>query len=196
MRQSPGHPRGGILRRLADIVRFRAFWGDRRGVSAIEFALVAPILIMAYLGLSELTLGMMAARRTSHLTATIGDLAAQSDTLTDANITDLFAIANSMMAPFSTGTSLKIRLTSVTMGTDNKARTDWSKAQNMTPYADNTVLSTITTAQITANQSLMMTEVEYDWVSPIGNLLPGTSAFKDTFYHHPRNGAKVTRPAS
>ncbi len=184
-----------MLRRLNTLLRFKTFAGDTRGVSAIEFALVAPILIMAYLGLSELTLGMMASRKASHLAASIGDLAAQSETLSSANITDLFAIGTSMLQPFSTsGTSLKIRLTSVTMQSNNKATVDWSAVQNMTKYNAGDVISAVTTSQISAGQSLIMTEVEYDYSSPIGNFLPGQSAFKYTFYHHPRNGAMVTCP--
>ena len=63
-----------MLRRLNCLARFRS---DRRGVAAVEFALVAPVLIAAYLGMAELTLGLMTARQTSHLAATVGDLAAQ-----------------------------------------------------------------------------------------------------------------------
>ncbi len=182
----------GILRRLANAVRLRRFVDDRRGVSAVEFALIAPILIMIYLGLAELTLGMMASRRTSHLAATIGDLAAQSENLTDSNITDLWAIGTSMMQPFDTGTNLKMRLTSVTMGNNKVATVNWSQSQNMTKYSTGAAITTITTDQIAAGESLMMTEVEYDYDSPIGNFLPGTSKFNDTFFHHPRNGQAVT----
>jgi Flp pilus assembly protein TadG len=190
-----------MLRRLADLFRLRGFARDRRGVSAVEFALVAPILILAYLGLAELALGMMASRRASHLAATIGDLAAQSETLTDANITDLFAIGTSMMDPFTTGTNLKMRLTCVKM-ISSKATVQWSDAQNFTKYTTGAVISTITTAQLSEGESLIMTEVQYDYSSPIGlfvgsdyNFLPSAS-FKDTFYHHPRNGAAVGRTAS
>ena len=174
------------------MVRLRGFLADKRGVSAVEFALIAPILIMIYLALAELTLGMMASRRTSHLATTIGDLAAQSENLTDANITDLWSIGTSMMQPFSTGTNLKMRLTSITMGSDKIARVNWSQAQNMTKYVKNDTISSVTTDQIAAGESIMMTEVEYDYDSPIGNFLPGTSKFTDTFFHHPRNGQAVT----
>ena len=184
-----------MLRRLNHLLRLKSFAADKRGVSAIEFALVAPILIMAYLGMAELTLGMMASRKASHLAATIGDLAAQSETLTSANITDLYAIGASMLQPFDTsGSKVKIRLTSVTMQSNSQATVDWSTAQNMTPYAKGFPISSITSTQISAGQSLVMTEVEYDYTSPIGNFLPGESAFKYTFYHHPRNGAMVTCP--
>ncbi|MCC7266817.1 MAG: pilus assembly protein, partial [Caulobacteraceae bacterium] len=36
---------------------------DIRGVSAIEFAFVAPVMILFYLGMAELTMGLMAERR-------------------------------------------------------------------------------------------------------------------------------------
>lgn len=182
-----------MLRRLNRLFSLKAFLKDRKGVSAIEFAMVAPLLIMAYLGLAELTLGMMAARRTSHLAATIGDLAAQSETLSDSNITDLWAIGTSMLQPFASGTGLKMRLTCVTMGADNKAKVIWSSAKNTTAYSKDFVLTSVTSGQISVNESLIVTEVEYDYDSPIGNFLPGQSKFKETFFHHPRNGAAVTK---
>jgi Flp pilus assembly protein TadG len=186
----------GILNRLARCIRMKSFIEDRRGVSAVEFALIAPILIMTYLAMAELTLGMMASRRTSHLAATIGDLAAQSETLTNANVTDLWAIGSSMLQPFDAGTNLKIRLTCVTMGADNVARVNWSDSKNMDEYADNQTMANITTDQISPGESLVMTEVEYDYVSPIGKFLPGDTNFKDTFYHHPRNGTAIVRKIS
>jgi len=170
---------------------------DKQGVSAVEFAFIAPIIVMAYLGLCELTLGMMASRRTSHLAAAVGDLAAQSETLTSANITDMFTIAGAMMDPFPTGTKLKVRVTSITMGTDFKARVDWSDGKNYAPRSVGAVISTVTKDQLPVGDSLMMTEVEYTFDAPFesstGKFLPLTQVYDDIFYHHPRNGAKVTR---
>lgn len=183
-----------MLRRLASLVTLKAFFKDKRGVSAIEFAFVAPVLITAYLGLAELTLGMMASRRTSHLAATVGDLAAQSESLSLANVNDLFAIGASMMQPFSTsGTVLKMRISSVKMDTDNTAKVRWSKGSNEADYADGKAIASITTSQIAVGESLIMTEVEYDYDSPLANFLPGNTKFTATFYHHPRNGAEVTK---
>ncbi|ESQ90719.1 hypothetical protein ABAC460_07775 [Asticcacaulis sp. AC460] len=185
-----------MLSRLNRLFSLKAFLQDKRGVSAIEFAMVAPLLIMAYLGLAELTLGMMASRRTSHLAATVGDLAAQSETLSNANVTDLWTIGTSMLQPFSTGSNLKMRLTCVTMNSSNQAIVQWSKdnGKGMAAYTKGNPLAAVTTAQISANESLIVTEVEYDYDSPIGNFLPGETKFKDTFFHHPRNGAAVTGP--
>lgn len=185
------------LRRLNQLVTLKAFGkgfaADGRGVSAIEFALVAPVLILLYLGMSELTLAMMASRRTAHLAAAIGDLAAQSDSLTMANISDMWDIGDSLMDPFPSGSQLKIRVSSVTMdSTGKKALVDWSQASQESPYTKGNQLTNITTTQIAAGESLIVTEVEYDYNSPIGNLFKSGTEFKDTYYHHPRNGTAVT----
>jgi len=188
-----------FLRRLNYLVTLKAFGkrfaGDGRGVSAIEFALIAPVLILLYLGMAELTLGMMASRRVSHLASTIGDLAAQSQTLTPENITDLWAIGANMLDPNPTdGTSLRMRLTSVTMQSTKKATVDWSQASNMNPYENKKEIAGITTDQIAVGESLILTEVEYDYDSPLGNFFKSGTVFKETFTHHPRNGDMVTCP--
>ena len=99
-----------------------------------------------------------------------------------------------MLQPFSTGTNLKIRVSEVTMNSANKALVAWSQNNgNWTNRTTNSTVSQITTAQLSPGQSLIMTEVEYDYVSPIGNFLPGTTKITDTFYHYPRNGTQVTQ---
>ena len=40
-----------------------AFWRDRRGAAAVEFAFIAPVLIIMYCGLAELSQAMMAQHR-------------------------------------------------------------------------------------------------------------------------------------
>ncbi|MDP2765777.1 MAG: pilus assembly protein, partial [Brevundimonas sp.] len=46
--------RRGIFRRLS---------GDERGVSAVEFAMLAPVLIAFYFGMAEFCQGFMAQKR-------------------------------------------------------------------------------------------------------------------------------------
>jgi len=185
-----------MLRRLNALVHLQRFARDERGISAVEFAFVAPILIMLYLALTELTLGMMASRRTAHLAATIGDLAAQSESLTMSNISDLWDIGDNLLSPFTGSTNLKIILSSVTMAKDKNgnavATIDWSESHNATKHKVGDTVTSVTTSQIGVGESLIMTEVEYDYTSPVGNFLPGLTKFTEIYYHHPRNGSAVT----
>lgn len=172
------------------------FLYDERGVSAIEFAFVAPILLSIYLGLSELTLGMIASRRSSHLAATVGDLTAQSEVLTNANIADIFEIGESLITPSAAGKSLQIRISNVTMSSTNQATIDWSDGSNIVSYSKGQVIPFIDTTQLAVGDSLIMTEVFYKFDSPIGNFLPISQTYDDIFFHHPRGGKAVERKAS
>ena len=62
---------------------------DNKGVAAIEFALVAPIMIGFYFGMSELAMGIMVDRNVSHATAVTADLATQLPLLNSVELSDV-----------------------------------------------------------------------------------------------------------
>jgi len=62
---------------------------DNKGVAAIEFALVAPIMIAFYFGMSEIAMGIMADRNVSHATAVTADLATQLPVLNSLELSDV-----------------------------------------------------------------------------------------------------------
>src|SRR5690606_24990997 len=68
-----GRMKRGLIRRWV---------GDERGVSAIEFAMIAPVLIVFYMGMTEFCQGFMAQKRMGHVSATVADLIAQEETIT------------------------------------------------------------------------------------------------------------------
>ncbi len=120
----------------------RRFRRDRRGVSAVEFALVAPVLILIYFGMAELSQAMMAQRRVSHSASAIGDLVTQSNAVTVNGVTsgttsklsDLFSAASTILSPFDTA-PLKLRVSSITgvaSGSNVTPTVDWCDAQNAT----------------------------------------------------------------
>lgn len=171
-----------------------AFWRDRSGVSAVEFALIAPVLIIFYCGLAELTQSMMAQRRLSAIASTIGDLVGQSPQLSDARRDDVFAVGGVIMAPFPT-TTLRMCLASVTSDATGKDTVDWSETHNGhagCPAAA-TVLSDVPTGVLPAGQSVIMAKASYDYASPIRFILPSTISFQRTFYLRPRKSETVLR---
>ena len=50
------------------------FAGDRRGVSAVEFALLAPLMITLYVGCAEVSDGVGADRKVSLTAAALANL--------------------------------------------------------------------------------------------------------------------------
>jgi len=61
-----------MTRRMRQV--HRRFARDRRGVSAVEFALLAPVMIGLYIGCVEISDGVAADRKVSLIAATLANL--------------------------------------------------------------------------------------------------------------------------
>lgn len=173
--------RSGIIRR---------FGSDRRGVSAVEFALIAPLMIVFYFGLVELCQGFMALKRMTHVSSTVADLATQEASLSAAEIADLFAAGNVIMAPFPTP-ALSQRISSVSVDANGVARIDWSRGQGMSARAAGSTIA-VPAGLVENGESLIMTEVSYDYDSAIDYIVKGITRFSHTYYLRPRVSDKVT----
>ena len=177
----------------APLAWLRAFRRDRRGVSALEFALISPVLIMAYFGLSELSGALMAQRRAAHTASAIGDLVAQDSSISNADMTDIFSAAQTIMTPFPT-TTLKMRVTSITADSTGSPKVMWSDAQGMTALTvGNTVTGLPSGVISAAGDSIIMTETTYQYVSPAAAVLPNGLNFSEKFYLKPRGTTQVAR---
>ena len=172
--------RRGLLSRLA---------GDERGLSAIEFALLAPILIAFYFGMAEFCQGYMAQKRMGHVSAMVADLVAQEEVVATANLDDIFDIGGLLMKPFST-TALKQRVSSVTR-TAGVAKVVWSRGDGMTSRAVNEVIA-LPTDLIANGESIIVSEATYDYDSPADYLMPGITRFSHIYYLRPRTVDSVT----
>jgi len=175
--------------------RLSRFWRDRRGVSAVEFALIAPMLVLFYCGMAELTQAMMAQRRLNHLASSIGDVVARSPELTNSRRDDIFHIGDTLMMPFST-TKLTMCLASVVSDASGKDTVDWSEKYPAGAAIDcpakGDVVS-IDAGVLPASQSVIMSKANYGYVSPLKLVVPGEVVFRRTLYLRPRLSDKITR---
>lgn len=173
--------------------RLSRFWRDRRGVSAVEFALIAPVLIIFYFGMAEMTQAMLAQRRLSHLTASIGDIVARDQQLTDARRDDLFSVGNVLMSPFPTST-LRLCLVSIVSDANGKDVVAWSDPSNapVDCPARNDVLD-IPVSVLPAGKSVIMSKASYEYNSVFKFMIPQALTFRRTYYLKPRLSEQVTR---
>jgi len=168
---------------------FRRFRRDKKGVSAVEFALIAPVLIASYFGLAEMCGAMMAERKASLIASEIGDLTAQGTTMNTAGVTDIFAVANTVMSPMPTAT-LNMRISSITADSTDKIFTvAWSKTQGTWTTA---VSTTVPAGLLPANGDIIRSEVQYTYSSPVSDFIKTPLVFNETFYLVPRQSAAVT----
>jgi Flp pilus assembly protein TadG len=180
---------------MRPFTRLARFLRDRKGVSAIEFAIIAPLLILAYFGMAELCGAMLAERKTSHVASSIGDLVAESASLTTSDVTDIFAAGDIIMSPDST-TGLEMRVTCIQENASGTAATAlWSEATGMSPVAAGATM-TIPANLITANQSIIKAEAVYTYNVPVAYLLPAAFTYSPVFYYRPRIVDPIPAPSS
>jgi Flp pilus assembly protein TadG len=111
------------------ISRIGRFARDIKGVAAIEFAFVVPILLVSYLGVVEVGRGINANKKVGRVAAMVGDLIAQDEgTLDRDEIDDIIRVGSLIREPF-TNTDLKVTVTAlqVSSGATPQAQVVWSR---------------------------------------------------------------------
>lgn len=107
------------------LIALRQFIADRRGVGAVEFALIAPLLLSLYITSFELTIGFSVSKRVTHSADTIADLVAREASVNTAFLATMPHLAASIFVPY-TPNKLSIKITGVTIDADGNPIVAWS----------------------------------------------------------------------
>jgi Flp pilus assembly protein TadG len=175
------------------MTKLRRFFRAESGISAVEFALIAPLMAMIYFGCIELSLMMTLDRKVTGATAALGDLTSRSSTVTNADLTDIFEATRMVMQP-NDMTGSRMRVSSL-YEDDGQVKVGWSDGCNLTAYPDDQVV-TIPDNLIPTDGTIIMAEIEYDYVSGIGYFFSTSKTLTDKFYLRPRRVDSITRDRS
>ncbi len=110
---------------------------DRRGVAAVEFALILPFMLMLYFGCVILSEGLTAARKTNLLARSLADLVAQTTTVNPystptinyTNLQYFFQFATDVLYPYAGATTMtvsQVAFVNDTNGNCCAAKVTWS----------------------------------------------------------------------
>jgi len=169
---------------------FRESLREEDGISAVEFALIAPLMAMIYFGCIELSLMMTLDRKVTGATAALGDLTSRASTVTNDDLSDIFEATRMVMQP-NDMTQARMRITNL-YEDSGQVKVDWSDGCNLTPYPDDQVV-TIPANLIPTDGTIVMAEIEYDYNSGIGYFFTTSKTLTDKFYLRPRRVDSITR---
>jgi len=174
--------------RLLPILRL---WRDRRGVAVVEFALVAPVMIVAFLGSYEAFQAAAAYRKLSSTTVQLANVVSQYTTMGASDVSTVMSASAQIMSPFPTS-NLKIVLSEITTNsTGSTATVTWSQAYNGGTALTANSSYTLPTSLKTASTSYMLVQTSYAW-SPIVTGGPlGTINMTDQIYGLPRQSSSI-----
>src|SRR4051812_6496823 len=167
------------------------FAQDRRGVSAVEFAMLLPLMITLYLGSVEISQGIGIDRKVTLTTRTVADLASQVSSINNADMTNMLNASAAVIAPYDTS-KLKVTVSAVTIDSSGVAKVAWSDTLNGTKRAVGATV-TLPAALNVANTTLIWSEVAYSYTPAIGYVITGTLNLSDQIYMRPRLSDTVTR---
>lgn len=104
---------------------------DERGLAAIEFAFILPILAMMTLGLAELTLRYQGVEKFHRFVSQAGDLVSRNNSLTTDDVADIRNSADKMMTPINVGDNMTLTVTSIGFDSAGTPKILWQRTR---PY--------------------------------------------------------------
>jgi Flp pilus assembly protein TadG len=163
---------------------FRRFGRDRRGVSAVEFAFIAPLMIGLYLGCVEISDGVAADRKVSLVAGALANLTARVATISAADMTNILDASSAIIAPYAAG-NLKMTVSCLNIDANKNMTVKWTATRN--GGVGGTM--SVPLAMAVANSQLIFSQVSYAYTPVVGYTITGTLTLSDKMYMSPRISA-------
>lgn len=172
-----------LARRLKDNVA---------GIAAVEFGLIAPVMLIMLIGTIEISRAISIDRRFGLATAMVGDLVAREEDMTAANLNAIYDIVQHVMSPYDS-TVLKIAVIPVKAASDSKTNTKvYAGTANRPSYNGKAAPGTCSDYGLTAGlvdkgESVIVVESSYDFTPLIVNDFIAAKTWTDKSVLSPRN---------
>jgi Flp pilus assembly protein TadG len=194
------------------LAKFRAWIAraaaDRRGVAAIEFALVVPLLLCMYFVTMEVSQAIETNKKVSRVGSMVADLVTQMQTTTTSELDAIMAIGQSLLTPYYRSKP-KIFITAIEI-TDEatpKVKVFWSRqlvndVKGPNPALPKGTIVTVPPTLNTRGSFLVRVESHLDykpvitWAAADKPTLGLTAAFdiikmKETYHLRPRMSSQI-----
>jgi Flp pilus assembly protein TadG len=170
--------------------RLRPFLKDRRGVSAIEFALTLPVMVTLYLGSQDVTQGISIQQKVSLTAHAIADLTSQSTSLTGSQMTNILDAGTAIIVPYSSG-NLAETVSEIAIDSNGNATVVWSSTLNGTALMVGAPV-TVPAALAVPNSYLILGQASYSFNPPYSSVLTNTMTLSDQYFLCPRQSTSVS----
>lgn len=170
----------------------RSFARDRAGVSALEFAIVLPFMLLLYIGGNELGDGLAIQYRVALAARTVTDLASQYISIDGATMSSILGASSTVMAPYSSA-NMVVTVSQVQVtANSSQGSISWSCSLGGTAR---TIGASVTLPTYLQNPSstmyLIFGEVTYPYTPAVGYAVAGTINIYQNTYFYPRLASQV-----
>ncbi|MEE4011197.1 TadE/TadG family type IV pilus assembly protein [Roseibium sp. FZY0029] len=180
----------------------RSIGADKRAVTAIEFAMILPFMLILLIGMEEVTGTLDHDRKVSRIANSVADLVAQGQTLTPADLKAMLDIGGKIIDPYP-DTDLETIVASVTFDDEGTPAVDWSyssKGGAAWPKGSKPPIELPETVAV-PNSSIVLAQANLKYVPTFSGMFTTYFAressidLSDSYYLRPRLTDTVKCPA-
>ena len=161
------------------------------GMAAVEFGLIAPVMLIMLIGTIEISRAISIDRRFGLATAMVGDLVAREEDMTSANLNAIYDIVEHVMAPYD-ATKLKIAVIPVKADSNDKTNTKVYATDANRPSYNGKALPAyaanygLNAGLVDEGESVIVVESSYDFSPLLVNDLIAAKTWTDKAVLSPR----------
>ena len=171
---------------------------DVRGVGAVEFAIIAPLMLVMFFGMIDISMGVAADRKVTVIAQSMADLASRYARASDTDISNFLAIGDAMLAPYPT-TDLNITISQIYLdpGSNGAGKVYWSKGDQpldltKTVTVPAGLVKKDSSGAIVADQYLILAQATYLYKPIIGYVVAKAGiTLNDVTFSRPRKSVCV-----
>ncbi|WP_297106821.1 TadE/TadG family type IV pilus assembly protein [uncultured Devosia sp.] len=184
---------GTLKRWLQRLIR------TERGVAAVEFALILPIMVLTYVGTLEASTLITMDRKVQSVAGAMGDLVARVDgSVTASQMQDFFRASSGIMTPYSSSAVQQV-VTAVRVNNDRSTTVLWSRKyeggvySSSTPHAVGAAFAPLPEEMINIalGQTVIAAEAHYSYTPLLGVIFDRPVHLYRSSFFMPRFGAPV-----
>jgi len=161
------------------------FLPSTKGVAAVEFALILPLMLLIYLGTVEASRAISYHSRITSIAAALGDLVGQTESnLTENQLEDFFEAAQAIIAPYpSDGVQQKV--SNIYVDDEGNTSRIWFYSNGMD---ENNIELPQNIIDVSTESYVIVSEVRLAYKPITSYIFPVDINFYQRFYHLPRSG--------
>jgi Flp pilus assembly protein TadG len=172
---------------------YRRFVASTRGLAAIEFAMVLPVLLLAFLGTIDAGRAIAVYMKVHSATYVLASITNQYQQVQTTDLQTVTGATSVVMSPYPTGTAV-VTVSQIKIDSKKNATVSWSYSLNGTARAQGssiTVPANILTAMGAPAAGtfsyLVFSEVTYTYTPMFGYFITGSLTLSDNLFVTPRS---------
>ena len=178
-----------LARRLGQgLMRFAT---ERRGVAAVEFAALLPVMTTLYLGSVEVTTAVAIQRKVDLTARALADLSSQYTAIADADMTNILNASSDIIAPYAAANLASV-VSELAIDGQGQATVVWSDTLNGTARTVGQVVAVPSNLAV-PNTYLVLGETQYTYTPTYAYVVTGTVTLSDQIYMRPRQSNSIAR---